>query len=811
MRFFVASWFFPPSTSSEGIVTYKLFRNSRHTYDVCSSRSSLWSYDQILPLEATNIHPFPVDTDDFETWIGEAVSLFEKKHAEQPYDAIMTRSMPPESIEVARRIKASHPDIPWVASLADPIGKSPYDIRAWVIESTVLTEQDKLDFQVALKAGCGAWRTNDLESIRTMCRLKDVEDYAIDNADAIIFPHDTPKNYVLGTRRRKYAFSIPHSFDKSLYPSHAEHSNPSEKTTLAFIGHSDAVRSLEPIVRAVNHLRTNNEAALDGLHIRFIGNVPEHIRTLVYNYYLYDHISIEPSVDYIESLAIMQQSDWLIHIDAHFDFLTETGGSIYFAGKLADYMGTDVPIFAVTGKHTPAYEIVRKAGGICLEQEDIAGIAEALADISDGSLNATINRAFRDAYDARHVAAAYDDMMERSVGTKQEPFVRMAWPEVKNEGTCVEKFLSICVPAYKVECHLDRCLLSLVSSEVADKLEIIVVNDGSPDSSREIALAYQGRYPTIVKLIDKENGGHGSTINAALKQATGIYFRVIDGDDWVDGKNLAKLVNAIEKKRLYADLVSTNYHQVYGEDGHTVPWFKSGDSEDYVMLDFAKTDLSMEYFTMASTMVKTDILKQANFKLQEHTYYVDVEYILFPIPYVETVMFTPEFVYRYAVGNADQSINPDNFLRKYDHHDRVIRRMLSYYAEKKPLMSKGQIEYMKSLFIRHLLQSHFILSMIWDQDKERGLARAKDFDAFLAKTDQELHDACRKRYRSIKKAEDADFDPSRLEKFLSLEEESSSGLKRGLKKTADTLSRTKAGHKLVYNRYTKAVARKLIK
>ena len=281
MRFFVASWFFPPSTSSEGIVSYKLFRNSAHTYDVCSSKSTLWSYDQVLEMNASNIEVFAIETNELEEWVDKACALFEERHAKNPYDALMTRSMPPESIEVARRIREKHPDIAWIASLGDPIAKSPYDIKAWVIESSELKEQEKRDFQVALSAGCDAWKDHGLKGIRKMCALKEVEDYAINNATALIFPHDTPKNYVLGVRPRKYAFSVPHTFDKSLYPQSEgtgaaagaasagadaagataagagetvgagnTSQSPNTKTTFAFLGHSDGVRSLEPVVRA---------------------------------------------------------------------------------------------------------------------------------------------------------------------------------------------------------------------------------------------------------------------------------------------------------------------------------------------------------------------------------------------------------------------------------------------------------------------------------------------------------------------------------------------------------------------------------
>lgn len=805
MKFFVASWFFPPSTSSEGIVTYKLFRNSMHKYDVCSSRSTQWSYQHELEVRADNIRVFPVDTDEFDVWIEQAVELFEANHAKQPYDAIMTRSMPPESIEIARRIKEAHPDIPWVASLGDPIAKSPYDYKGLILENPDISDSEKHWFRYALRDGCSAWETNQHENIRTMCAQKTLEDYVVNTADALIFPCDTLKNYVLASRRRKNALVVPHSYDPTLYPKANSTPKIDNRIEFCFIGHSDVVRSLKPFVLALNEIRKASPHTLDNIHLRFIGNTPEEVRTLINNFYLFDTISVEPSVDYLTSLKIMKESDWLLHVDAQFDFLDEPGGSIFFAGKIADYMGTNKPILSLTGKGTPADIITRRAGGISVRQDDIAGIAETFEKIADGVLPTTINRKYRDCYSAPEVAKRYDQHISEALD-RNRPFIRRFWPTTPEAKPLVQKMLSICVPAYNVESYLDRCLHSLVTCEVADWLEILVVNDGSPDSSREIALAYQEHYPSIVTLIDKQNGGHGSTINAALAKASGLYFRVIDGDDWVDSANLAKMLKKIEAEKLYADLVSSNYHQVYIEDGHTVPWMKISGRDNYVIFDLATEDMTMEYFTMASAMVKTDILRKANFIIQENTFYVDVEYILFPIPFVNTVMFTPEFIYRYAVGNADQSINPEIFTKRYDHHDRVIRRMLTYYTDHKPTMTKGQKEYMSSLFLRHLLKSHYTLSLMWDSNRERGFARAKDFDMFFKSSDPELYEACRKRYPQLKKAQDANFNPGRLSEPIDLDC-MDSAMKVGLKKIA----RTKPGSKIAHNRYIRAIGRRIIR
>ncbi|MDR1089179.1 MAG: glycosyltransferase [Coriobacteriales bacterium] len=811
MRIFVASWFFPPSTSSEGIVSYKLLRNSRHLYDVCSSASSRWSYGQTLPLDAENITLLSVDTDDFAVWIEEAVRIFCERHAQEPYDAIMTRSMPPESVLCALRIKAAYPDIPWIASLADPIAKSPYHIKSWVIESEELSEQEKADFQVALTAGCKAWKNNPAEGIGLMCELKELEDEIIHGADSIIFPCDSLKSYVLGSRRRSRVFSLPHTFDRSLYPVRSTADTPSSQdpVMLTFLGHSDTVRSLEPFVRALDVLQRRDSRALSRLRIRFIGNVTEQVRTLVYNFYLYDHISIEPSVAYQTSLALMEESDWLLHVDAKFGFLDCAGKSIFFAGKLADYMGTDTPILALTGRYSPADEIVRNAGGLCFDPEDIEGIAEAFSHIAQGTLHPSVNREYRSGYDAVRVAADFDRIIEQSTGYADAPFTRDSWPVVHADADA-EKFLSICVPAYNAEVYLDRCLFSLVSCKLAQLLDIIVVNDGSSDATHTIAWAYQQQYPGIVRCIDKQNGGHGSTINTALACAEGRYFRVVDSDDWLDSINLAKLMETILEQDFDADLVSTNYHQVYLDDGHTVHWTKISDVANYHVFDFGDEDFTMEYFTMASSMIKTELLRQAHVRLQEQSYYVDVEYILLPIPFVKTVMFTPEYLYRYAVGNAEQSINPELFIKRYDHHDRVIRRMVAYYEEMLPTMPEGQARYMRSLFVRHLLRSHYLLSLLWDPDKTRGCARAQEFDHFLKENAPELYRACGARYGAVKDARRSGFDPQKAQRFVSLEKGAHKRTaKRAMRAAARRIARTSLGKKLVKTQGARALKERL--
>lgn len=768
MRIFVASWFFPPVTTSEGIVAYKLLRNSKHQYDVCSSLSRQWTYNHDFSFEADNITVYPIDTDDFTVWVDEAVRIFEEQHAKNPYDAYMTRCMPPESIWFAQRMREAHPEMPWIASLADPIAKNPYEVKGLILDSPILSQHDKDQFIWALHYGISQWRNHWNPNIRMLCEKKDLEDYVISHASAILMPHDTMRSFVLDNRQRANTFTVPHSFDRTLYPVVTQ-SETAGVVTLTFLGHTDELRSLEPIVRAVAHLQRTDSGALDHLHIRFIGNVPEKIRTLVFSDFLHNTISIEPGVDYLESLRIMEESDWLIHVDAKFDFLPETGGSIFFAGKLADYMGTNKPILAITGVGSPAAEITREAGGLVFDPDDIVGLAQALGDIAQGRVETQVDQDYRAKYDATVVAADYDAIIDKVVAPQQTGFVRESWPFVPPAPRGQQKLLSICVPSYKVECFLDRCLFSMISSDVANLLEILVVNDGSPDNSREIALAYQEHYSSIVHLIDKENGGHGSTINAALEVATGTYFRVVDGDDWLDSIELSKLLTTLLDNHLEPDLVSSNYYQVYAGSGDTVAWEKQGKYPYDKVIDFATADFSQEYFSIHSLMAKTAIMRNADFKIQEHTYYVDVEYMLFFIPYVKTVMFTSGYLYRYTVGNAEQSINPDVFLSRYDQHDRVIRRMVTYFTRWPDALSPGQLSYVRHIFAQYLVKTHFELSLIMDPDKVRGCARARDFDNFLKAESIWLYTMAGRLYRGVRQARRVKFNPRRVKHFRAVE------------------------------------------
>ena len=279
-----------------------------------------------------------------------------------------------------------------------------------------------------------------------------------------------------------------------------------------------------------------------------------------------------------------------------------------------------------------------------------------------------------------------------------------------------DKWLTVVVPAYNAEKYLEYNLQSFLSPSAPEKLEIIVVDDGSTDGTAQIADHYHEAYPEIVKVIHKENGGHGSGINAGIRAATGRYFKVVDADDWVDHDALEKLLDYIasfERKDFYAsesqkandfaepncrsnsdvqtaapDVIYNNYYwrlvdetkshhdyerkAEFTEPFHGVEYHKVYDFEAIADKCYVK----MHHMT-----IRTEILKAHQIHIDEHCYYVDMEYILYPIPYVRTIAFLPEFLYQYRIGRAGQSMDPAKLQRNAAQYDHVLTSIYAYYDE----------------------------------------------------------------------------------------------------------------------------------
>ena len=241
----------------------------------------------------------------------------------------------------------------------------------------------------------------------------------------------------------------------------------------------------------------------------------------------------------------------------------------------------------------------------------------------------------------------------------------------------MEKLLSVSIASYNVEKFLHKALDSCYVPEILDRLEVLVVNDGSTDGTLEIAREYEAKAPQTFRVIDKKNGGYGSTVNASIAAATGKYYRLLDGDDWFERDGLVKLIDELAEAE--EDMIIAQFKRVFEEDGHEELRDEAQDiSEKVVRFDQLGEH---EWFTMHAVIYRTKILQDNGIRLTEHCFYTDQEYDLLPLPWVETVRIFPHVVYCYRIGRGEQSVSPEGLEKHYQDQTIVLKRLYSVYPE----------------------------------------------------------------------------------------------------------------------------------
>jgi len=269
-----------------------------------------------------------------------------------------------------------------------------------------------------------------------------------------------------------------------------------------------------------------------------------------------------------------------------------------------------------------------------------------------------------------------------------------------------------------------------------EDVEIIVVNDGSKDGTQEIAERYQEKYPTIVKAVEKPNGGHGDAVNCGLAHATGKYFKVVDSDDWVDEEALLKVLDTIKgfvKDESEVDMVIANY--VYEKVGMT---HKKVIRYDNVLPEnqiFKWEDIGHfrldQYILMHSVIYRTEMLKLCQLELPKHTFYVDNIYVYYPLPHVRTLYYMNVDLYRYFIGREDQSVNEKVMISRIDQQLFVTKKMISMY-ELRLIGSKKLRKYM----VNYLAIMMTVSSILCIRSKKKeNLEKKKELWAYLKKKD----------------------------------------------------------------------------
>ncbi|MCD7790136.1 MAG: glycosyltransferase [Bacteroides thetaiotaomicron] len=296
----------------------------------------------------------------------------------------------------------------------------------------------------------------------------------------------------------------------------------------------------------------------------------------------------------------------------------------------------------------------------------------------------------------------------------------------------MEKVLTISIAAYNVEKYIRQTLESLIVEDIIDELEIFVVDDGGKDNTLNIAQEYAEKYPQSIFPIHKENGGYGSTVNYSIAHATGKYFKVLDGDDWVVRENMSAFVGKL--KDADADVI-INPHYKCEEGGSATRAGVKGNYEIDISLKICNTAIT-DVFGIWGITYKTEILKNCNLELPLHCLYTDQIFSTVPFSIAKTICFMNSEIYCYRIGRDGQSVSRESRIKHIDDNKNVAGILCRFYQEQEE-KKNDNIQYLLhriSVYAKWIINTYLLSPVSWDV-----LQAIKEYDQKLQKESPRIY------------------------------------------------------------------------
>lgn len=301
------------------------------------------------------------------------------------------------------------------------------------------------------------------------------------------------------------------------------------------------------------------------------------------------------------------------------------------------------------------------------------------------------------------------------------------------------KLLSIAIPCYNSAAYMENCINSLLPG--GDEVEILIVDDGSKkDNTAEIADRYENQYPGICRAIHQENGGHGAAVNAGLKAATGVFFKVVDSDDWVNEQAYKAVLDTL-RRFLYGkdtlDMLITNF--VYEKQGakhkKVMNYNLALPKNELFTWSDVKVFVAGQYILMHSVIYRTELLRECGLELPMHTFYVDNIFVYEPLPHVKNMYYLDVNFYRYFIGRSDQSVNEQVMIGRIDQQILVTKLMLGYY----------DVTRLQNRKLRHYMTRYLEIMMVISSilairsGSEENMQKKKELWEYVKKTNLTLY------------------------------------------------------------------------
>ena len=304
-----------------------------------------------------------------------------------------------------------------------------------------------------------------------------------------------------------------------------------------------------------------------------------------------------------------------------------------------------------------------------------------------------------------------------------------------------DKLLTVIVPSYNMEEYLSKCLGSLIVPDEAmlQRLDVIVVNDGSTDRTSEIAHRFEKDYAGVFRVIDKTNGNYGSCINAALPLAAGTYVKILDADDTFDTTAFERYLRHLDEHggENAPDVFFNDFAEV-DSSGTTVK------KHDYAFVD--EPGFSFDRFDyhdgrslwMHAIAYRTNLLQSIGYRQTEGISYTDQEWVCLPMLHVRSFKHCPEAIYRYLVGRPGQTCDESVRLKNFAMHFRVAKSIIRSYEKGKGTLPEANLTFAENQIHEHL--RFFYHTCLLSFPRQTGQEELAVFDEFLRSEAPDMHE-----------------------------------------------------------------------
>lgn len=284
------------------------------------------------------------------------------------------------------------------------------------------------------------------------------------------------------------------------------------------------------------------------------------------------------------------------------------------------------------------------------------------------------------------------------------------------------KLITYAIPCYNSAEYMDACIESILACNRPDDIEIIIVDDGSAkDNTLEKAQVWESTNPGVVRAIHQENGGHGAAVMTGLENARGLYFKVVDSDDWLDNDANMRMLDKLASFDEPIDLMLVNYVYEHTADNtqEVMKYTRMLPVDQLFTWDDCGHFGLTKYILMHSVIYRTQMLRDCGLTLPRHTFYVDNIFVYVPLPECKRIYYMDIDLYRYFIGREDQSVNETVMIGRIDQQLRVTRIMIDSFLLERDVKSSRLRSYMRN-YLTMMMVICTVFSMMSDRpDKEQ--------------------------------------------------------------------------------------------